>query len=206
MTATPDAGYRVAAWAGACSGTAATCTLTMDADKTASATFQIQTFSLTVTATGGGTVTPSGTTTQNGGTEVTLTASWNDATHTFTGWSGDCSGSETTCALTMDAAKTVTATFAALPTTRCATPTAADCVRAVYRGAPGDYAQVQDIPAEKLIARGSDGRYTVARGQQVTVVTAAQVPAGYTRFYLQLSPLGPPGTPAPSRSRNSFSP
>ena len=90
VTATPDEGYRVAAWGGACSGSATTCTLTMDAAKTASVTFELETRSLTVTVTGeGGSVDPSGTTTQNGGTEVTLTATWNDATHSFTGWGGD---------------------------------------------------------------------------------------------------------------------
>ena len=173
------------AWGGACSGTAPTCVLTMDAAKTASVSFRLETYDLTVTATGGGTVSPSGTTTQDGGAELTLTASWNDATHTFTGWGGACSGTTSTCTLTMDADKTVTATFAALPADRCATTTAADCIRAVYRGAPDDYAQVADIPADKLLTPGSDGRYTVDRGQQVTVVTAARLPTGYTRFYLQ---------------------
>ena len=37
------------------------------------------------------------------------TASWNSNTHTFEGWSGACSG--TTCSVTMDGPKTVTATF-----------------------------------------------------------------------------------------------
>ena len=92
----------------------------------------------------------------------------------------------------MDAAKTVTATFAALAADRCATVSASDCIRAVYKGAPGDYAQVADIPADKLLTPGSDGRYTVERGQQITVVTAARLPAGYTRFYLQWTPLGSP--------------
>jgi hypothetical protein len=41
---------------------------------------------------------------------VTLTAS-PDAGSSFTGWSGDCTGTNTTCTLTMDAAKNVTATF-----------------------------------------------------------------------------------------------
>ena len=123
----------------------------MDADKTASVTFERITHTLTVTAGEGGSVTPDGTTTHGEGAEVTLTASWNDATHSFTGWGGDCEGTATTCALTMDAAKTVTATFAALPATRCATTTASDCIRAVYLGAPGDYAQVQDIPADLLL-------------------------------------------------------
>ena len=197
VTATPDAYYNLVAWGDDCSGTTATCTLTMDAAKTASVTFQAQTYTLTVTATGGGSVSPTGTTTQNGGTELTLTASWNDATHSFTGWGGDCSGSETTCALLMDAAKTVTATFTALPADRCATTTAADCIRAVYRGAPDDYAQVQEIPEHVLLTPGADGRYQVERGWQITVVTAAPLPTGYTRFYLQRRPTEPAGTPDP---------
>jgi uncharacterized repeat protein (TIGR02543 family) len=34
----------------------------------------------------------------------------------FTGWSGACSGSATTCQVAMDAAKTVTATFEPIQT------------------------------------------------------------------------------------------
>ena len=79
--------------------------------------------------------------------------------------------------------------FTALPADRCATPTDADCILAVYKGAPNDYAQVQDIPADVLLTPDPDGRYQVERGQQITVVTAAQLPAGYTRFYLQRRPL-----------------
>ncbi|KJU85124.1 conserved hypothetical protein, secreted [Candidatus Magnetobacterium bavaricum] len=49
------------------------------------------------------------------GTSVTLTAAA-DAGSTFTGWSGDdCSGTTSTCTLTMSAAKNVTATFNAAP-------------------------------------------------------------------------------------------
>ena len=63
------------------------------------------------------------------------------------------------------------------------------CILAVYKGAPDDYAQVQDIPDSVLIHPDDDGRYQVERGQQITVVTAAPLPAGYTRFYLQRRPL-----------------
>ncbi len=194
VTATPDAGYRIASWGDDCSQVSGTtCELTMDADKTASVTFEPATHTLTVTEMGaGGSVTPAGTTTHDSGTEVTLTASWNDATHSFTGWGGGCSGTSSTCVLTMDADKTVTATFAALPATRCATTTAADCIRAVYKGAPDDYAQVTDIPADLLLTANSDGRYYVERGQQYTVVTAALLPTGWTRFYLDRSPQGKP--------------
>ena len=82
----------------------------------------------------------------------------------------------------------VSATFTPLPADRCPEPTAANCLRAVYVGAPDDYAQVQDIPDSVLIQPDDDGRYTVERGQQITVVTAAPLPTGYTRFYLQRRP------------------
>ena len=195
VTATPDAGYRVTSWGGDCSGsgTNVICALTMDGNKTASVTFEQGTaYTLTTTAGEGGSVTPGGTTTHHEDAEVTLTASWNDATHSFTGWGGDCDGTASTCELTMDGPKTVTATFAALAADRCAEPAGADCIRAVYLGAPGDYAQVSDIPAEVLLTPATDGRYYVERGRQVTVVTAAPLPTGWTRFYLQQTPLGTP--------------
>ena len=148
----------------------------------------LPTFTLTATAGEGGSVDPAGATTHDEAAEVTLTASWNDATHTFAGWGADCSGTATTCVLEMYADKTVTATFTALAADRCATPTAADCIRAVYLGAPDDYAHVQDIPAELLLAPDDDGRYRVRRDEQVTVVTAAPLPSGYTQFYLHREP------------------
>ena len=74
------------------------------------------------------------------------------------------------------------------PPDRCTTPTDPTCILAVYKGAPDDYAQVQDIPDSVLIHPEADGRYQVERGQQITVVTAAPLPADYTRFYLQRQP------------------
>jgi len=55
---------------------------------------------------------------------VILTAASLSGNH-FVGWSGDCSGTNTTCNLTMDAAKSVTADFAAdcTPDTSCAAVT-----------------------------------------------------------------------------------
>ena len=144
---------------------------------------------LTATAGEGGSVEPTGMTTHAQGEPVTLTASWNDATHTFGGWGDDCSGTATTCVLEMYANASVTAAFTALPTDRCSSPTDADCIRAVYKGVPDDYAQVQDIPASLLIQPNTDGHYVVERGQQITVVTAAPLPTGYTRSYLQRRPV-----------------
>ena len=193
VTATPEGGWRVASWGDDCAarGTATTCTLTMSAARTASVTFERIPHALTVTATGGGSVTP-GTSTQYDGDEVTLTASWDDATHTFGGWGGDCAGETSTCVLTMDANKTVTATFTALSATRCSMTNDANCIRAVYIGAPGDYRQVADIPAAMLLSGGPGGTYRVDAGLEVTVVTAARLPGGWTRFYLDQSPIGDP--------------
>ena len=69
---------------------------------------------LTVTMIGAGSVSPAETTTRNVDTTVTLTATWAATTHTFGGWGGDCSGTAPTCVLTMDADKSVTATFTEL--------------------------------------------------------------------------------------------
>ncbi len=90
-----------------------------------------------------------------------------------------------------DAEKTARVVFAPSGAV-CTTATDATCVRAVYTGAPGDYSTIADIPVEALITPDAAGRYHVERGEQVTVITAATVPTGYTRFYLQWSPTGTP--------------
>src|SRR5205823_1222036 len=121
LTATPAAGSTFAGWSGDCSGTGA-CTFTMHAAKAVTATFARRTVPLTVSRGGAGNggvrSTPPGIdcgatclATFELGTAVTLTATA-AAGSTFTGWSGDCSG-KGTCLVTMDAARSVTATFAA---------------------------------------------------------------------------------------------
>ncbi len=199
VTVTPERWFEVAFWTGDCASaiTALTCTLTLDADRLADVAFKPQVYRLRVTKTGEGSVTPSERSFIHGGREGTVTASWDDATHDLT-WGGACAGTTgtSTCTLLMDADKDVTATFTELPATRCATPTDADCTLAVYLGAPGDYAQAVDVPADVLLTPAADGRYVVDRWRQVTVATAAPLPAGWTRFYPQQSPLEF-GTPAP---------
>ena len=197
VTATPGDGYAVASWGDDCSGSATTCVLTMSVDRTASVTF-VRLSTLTTTAGEGGSIDPAaGTHFYAPGASVTVTARWDDATHDFGGWGGDCAGTATTCVLTMEADKTVTATFTALSATRCSMTNDANCIRAVYIGAPGDYAQVADIPAAMLLRGGPGGTYRVDAGLEVTVVTAARLPGGWTRFYLE-----PSSFPAPvSESR-----
>src|SRR5207245_893876 len=62
MVETPDTGYIFTGWGGACSGTAVSCTVQMDADHTVNASFaqSASTYTLTVTVTGNGTVTGGG--------------------------------------------------------------------------------------------------------------------------------------------------
>lgn len=74
---------------------------------TVNVAFQTQ-YSLTVTATAGGTVT-SADPWQNAGTSVTLDATPN-AGYTFSGWTGDCSG-QGACQLAMNGPESVQATF-----------------------------------------------------------------------------------------------
>jgi subtilisin family serine protease len=120
LTATPATGSRFAGWSGACTGTTSTCTVSMTAARSVTATFTLQTYAVSVTrgGTGTGTVTssPSGvncgstcSVSRTYGSVLTLTAT-PAAGNVFAGWSGACTGTGT-CAVTVDAAKAVTATF-----------------------------------------------------------------------------------------------
>jgi hypothetical protein len=119
LTATPDAISTFTGWSGACTGTGS-CVVFIDDTKSVTATFTLQTFALTVSTdgTGVGTVSssPAGincgadcSETYDIGTMVTLTPA-PGALSTFAGWSGACSGAGS-CVVTMDVARSVTATF-----------------------------------------------------------------------------------------------
>ena len=122
LTATPDNMSTFDGWSGDCSGTD-TCTVTMTQSRSVTATF-IPSYLLDVDLTG----TSSGTVSADigyincsgdpystcaeyfpEGTVVTLTAVDNPGF--FEGWSGACSGSSRTCAITIDASNNVTAEF-----------------------------------------------------------------------------------------------
>jgi cysteine-rich repeat protein len=120
LTETPTAGATFTGWSGACTGTASTCTVSMTAARSVTATFSVVSYALSVTKGGSGTITSSpagincGATCNanyNSGTSVTLTESPGSG-YVFSGWSGACSGSGTTCTVSMSAARSVTATFA----------------------------------------------------------------------------------------------
>jgi hypothetical protein len=123
LAATPDASSDFSGWTGAgCSGTS-TCTVTMDAAHSVTGTFTLKTETLGVSVGGSGTgsITSSpagiacGVTCSAGfdyGTSVGLTAT-PDAGSMFVGWTGDCTGLGA-CNVTLDQARSVTATFTAV--------------------------------------------------------------------------------------------
>lgn len=114
LTAAAASGSVFAGWDGACTGTAATCTVTLSANKAVTATFNaINSYTLTTgtTGTGTGSITASPTgPSYADGTVVTLAATA-DAGSIFSGWSGACSGTAATCQVTMSANKTVSGAF-----------------------------------------------------------------------------------------------
>jgi hypothetical protein len=120
FTITPNSGYRISNVTvnGSSVGAVSSYSFSnVTANRTISATFStVTTYTLTTTTTtgtGAGTITRNPTsTTFSAGTVVTLTATA-DTSSVFTGWSGACSGTSTTCRVTMNANTSVSAVFAA---------------------------------------------------------------------------------------------
>jgi hypothetical protein len=112
LTANADPGWSFSAWSGDLTGSANSANITMDGNKTVTATFiEGDVFTLAVNTSGNGTVTKNpDQATYPAGTEVTLTANA-DPGWTFSAWSGNLTGSTNPATITMDGNKTVTATF-----------------------------------------------------------------------------------------------
>ena len=111
LTATPAPGWTFTGWSGDASGSDNPLTVTMDCNKAITATFIQDEYTLTVSKVGSGTVdVDPELIIYHYGDEVELTATpapgW-----TFTGWSGDASGSDNPLSFTMDCSKAITATF-----------------------------------------------------------------------------------------------
>jgi len=157
LNASAKPGYAFKGWGGACSGTVASCKLTMTTAQTVSATFAAATDVLTVTSATGGTVSssPSGiscgstcSASYAQGTSVVLSAV--PATgYTFSGWSGACSGTATTCTVALSAAATAGASFTATTasnppagTSACA-QTSSSWAQTVTPGGSNGYAYTQ---------------------------------------------------------------
>lgn len=123
LTESARVGYVFAGWSGACSGTTPTCVVPMSAVSNVTANFILQSSSYmlnvstagqgqgTVISSVGGISCPTTCSASiPAGTNVTLTATAG-TNYSFTGWSGACSGSATTCVVPMSTVQSVTATF-----------------------------------------------------------------------------------------------
>ena len=113
LTANPQTGWSFSVWGGDLSGSVNPTDIVMNGNKAVTATFTINSYTLSVGYAGTGTGTvdlnpPGGTYTH--GTIVTLTANAT-ADSVFKGWSGALSGTTNPEHLTMDEPKTVTAIF-----------------------------------------------------------------------------------------------
>ena len=160
---------------GACNGKSARCTATSSVTAT--------TYTLTVSKTGSGTITssPSGincgtscSASYASGTSVTLTASAASG-YSFAGWSGACSGMSASCAVSMTAARSVTATFSQTISNSASlawdpvTATNLSGYRLYYGTAPGSYQQaygqgisVGNVTAYTLMGLSNGTRYYFA--------------------------------------------
>ena len=129
LTAAATTGSTFTGWTGACTGTAATCTVTMSQAQGVTATFNLipTSFTLTFTrkGTGAGSIVSSPTGINCGAvcaapfvknSKVTLTAVEGPQSD-FAGWSGACSGfkQQSTCTVTMSQARAASATFNPAP-------------------------------------------------------------------------------------------
>lgn len=131
LEATADSGSSFDSWSGCDSTSGNTCTVTMNADRNVTATFNqnpapaIQyTMTVTKAGTGSGSVTAdtgtiswdakTGAATYDANTSVLLTANASKGS-TFESWSDCDNTSGSTCTIEMNAAKTVTATFTLIP-------------------------------------------------------------------------------------------
>lgn len=126
LTPTPASGQAFAAWGGACTGSGATCTVSMSQARSVSASFAAVApvrYQLSVSVAGNGSVRsqPAGIDCGgacgaqfDSGASVLLTATPGNG-QLFSGWSGACSGSAATCSVTMTQARSAGAAFAAAP-------------------------------------------------------------------------------------------
>jgi hypothetical protein len=122
VTVTPDASSTFTGWSSNCTGSTPACVFYMDSDVTETATFTANDQPLTLTKSGTGTGTLSVTSSQqatscNGTTcmypyNTTITVQEAPgATSTFTGWSGECTGTGSSCSFSMTRARSLDGAF-----------------------------------------------------------------------------------------------
>ncbi len=161
VKATPAAGYTFAGWSGDATGTSPSIAVTMNGNKSVVANFQVKApdkYTLTTIGSpaAGGTLSGGGS--YNSGDVVTVKAT--PATgYTFTGWSGDATGTSPSITITMSSNKTVTANFQLIKYTLTvtATPSAGGTVGGAGSYNSGDVVTVKATPAAGYIFTGWSG-------------------------------------------------
>jgi uncharacterized repeat protein (TIGR02543 family) len=110
LTAVPVTGWSFSAWSGDLSGGVNPSNITIDGNKSVTATFTQNTYTLTTSVAGSGSITRNNPGPYHYGDVVQLTAvpvaGWS-----FSAWSGDLTGSVSPSNITIDGNKSVTATF-----------------------------------------------------------------------------------------------
>lgn len=204
LTATPGAGSAFSGWSGVCAGNGE-CVLRMDADKQATAAF-VTALLLTVSrqGSGSGTVTSSPSGIDCGsdcseaylvGTTITLTAAPSPDS-LFGGWSDACTGSSSTCTLTMSAARSVTATFQLKGGFYPVTP----CRLVDTRSAPGGPLPLgANTETRFVLVGGACGIPATATAVALNVTAVEATTAGHLRVY-------PAGAARPNISTVNYTP
>lgn len=111
LTAVANTGWVFSSWTGSLSGSTNPTSITMNGNKSVTAHFTSNQYTLTITTDGSGSVTKNpNQATYTNGQVVTLTAA-PDTGWTFSSWTGDLTGSQNPKTITMNANKAVTAHF-----------------------------------------------------------------------------------------------
>jgi len=111
MTAVPNVGWSFAGWSAGLSGSQNPDTLTVTSDTLVTATFVAQQYSVDITIVGDGIVTRNPNRALYApGEKVVLTAAGQNSM-SFTGWSGDLTGTQNPDTVTVDSSMAITATF-----------------------------------------------------------------------------------------------
>jgi Tol biopolymer transport system component len=211
LTATPGPNTVFAGWSEACTGTQATCVVTMTEFRSVIANFDSLVLEVAVEGDGPGTVvsSPAGIDCESdctesflAGTAVTLTAT-PEPNAVFTGWSGACAGTGN-CLITMNSDAAVTATFdtANVTVTKAgdgsgtvtSSPTGIDCGNDCTEPfKPGTTVTLTAVAAAKSVFTGWSGACTGTSTCVIVAATDASVTATFDTARLTVSKAGDGG-------------
>jgi uncharacterized repeat protein (TIGR02543 family) len=207
LTAVPNAGWTFSNWSRDLTGSVNPAVITMNGNKTVTATFTQLQYALTVSASpsGGGTVNRNNTGPYHYGDKVQLTAlptpGW-----IFSQWSGDLRGFVNPAVITINGNKTVTATFTRLQYTL-TTNASPDGAGSVNRNNTGPYrygerVQLTAVPTVGWAFSSWSGNLTGSLNPAVITIDGNKtVTATFTRLQYTLTiTVSPPGSGSVSRN------